>query len=404
MISDSQTERLSRERGAVTEIVQTLTAAPELQITLNAVIDKLIEVVDLAETVMIFLWDDTTGILRPYAVTGYDSGVFKEIGLQIGESVPGKVLSLGHAYLYTSNTEIAKDLGNMRSVNLDLWWQALGREYRPNSILAAPITSSNKKLGVLVLEVLDGSIGFSEQDLSFIQLIADLVSLRVERDWSGVKTTDGRVDGRIRSEWVETISHELGIPLTAIKGYATALLLDEVEWSLEKRQEFLQQIEDECNQMETLLSDLLNSTLIDMDELSLETQPLHVSQVAQQVSEEMERRTDKHHLIVDFPENYEVRSSYVAISISDQGIGIPPEDLIQVFDKYVRAKSRIGVQIPGTGLGLPIARTIVEAHGGHIWVDSVINQGTTMSFSLPYEGFSKLEIGDINESGTHPDR
>jgi signal transduction histidine kinase len=153
----------------------------------------------------------------------------------------------------------------------------------------------------------------------------------------------------------------------------------------------------------------------------------------------MERRTDKHHLIVGFPENYpvvqadprwikqvfpnlidnaikyspegglivirgEVRSSSVVISISDQGIGIPPEDLILVFDKYVRAKSRIGVQISGTGLGLPIARTIVEAHGGHIWADSVINQGTTMSFSLPHEGVSKLEIGDINESGTHTDR
>ena len=436
---DYQIERFLRERCAITESIQILSAATKLPSSLNAVIAKIMEVIEPAETGIVLLWDDSNGLLRPYAVVGYELGVFKEVGLQMGESLPGKVFAMGQARLYTSTVEIAKAVDNLRPANLDHWQQALGKDYLPKNILAAPITTSNQKHGVLVLEILDEPTEFTEQDLAFIQLIADLVSLRLEKNRLDLATTASQAGEQIRTDWVETLSHELSMPLTAIKGYATALLLDEVEWSLMKRQEFLQLIEAECDQMETLLSDFLNSTFSDMDQFYLEPQSLQLSQIAHKIAEEMERRTDKHQLIVDFPSNLpmvqadprwikqvfrnlldnaikyspegglivirgEVRSTDVVISISDQGIGMPPEDLIPIFDKYERAKSLEGAQIPGTGLGLPIARSIVEAHGGHIWVDSRINQGSTLSFSLPHKGFYEIEFGDRNEPGTYSDR
>jgi signal transduction histidine kinase len=426
-MSDSQGERLIRERRAITEIAQILHAATNLPSLLNTVIAQILEVIEAAETCMIFLWDDSFGLLRPYAVTGYDPVVFKEIGLQMSESIPGKVFAEGKSRLYSPSAEILMDNENLRSANLDLLQQALGRDYQPKNVLAATISNSSRKYGVMVLEILDGPVEFAEQDLAFIQLIADLVSLRLEDSRGRVNNTVMPSGDQVRIEWVETLSHELSMPLTAIKGYATALLLDEVEWSLTKRQEFLQLIEDECDQMETLLNDLLASSLIDIDHSALEPQAINLSQIAHKIADEMERRTDRHRLIVDFPLNLpdvqadprwikqvfrnlldnaikyspegglivirgEIRSADVVISISDQGIGMPPEDLVQIFDKYERGKSFGEAQIPGSGLGLPIARSIVEVHGGHIWVDSTIDQGSTLSFSLPLDKLTELEF------------
>jgi two-component system sensor histidine kinase VicK len=79
----------------------------------------------------------------------------------------------------------------------------------------------------------------------------------------------------------------------------------------------------------------------------------------------------------------EIRSADVVISIADQGIGISPEDLIPIFEKYFRVRSATDYHVAGTGLGLPVARAIVEAHGGRIWMESKLGEGSTVFFSLP---------------------
>jgi len=80
----------------------------------------------------------------------------------------------------------------------------------------------------------------------------------------------------------------------------------------------------------------------------------------------------------------EVRKTDVVVSVADQGIGISPEDLIPLFEKYHRLTSSNTMSVPGMGLGLPIARIIIEAHNGRIWAESKVGQGTTLSFSIPF--------------------
>jgi len=231
---------------------------------------------------------------------------------------------------------------------------------------------------------------------------------------------------RYHSELLASLSHELRMPLTTIKGYATALQLEEVDWSLEKRREFLKMIEIECDHMEVMLTELLASSMIEVNQLTLDLQPLPLPHVARQITEEMQHRTEIHNIIVDFPAGFplvdadshwirhvlcnildnsikyspegglivvrgESRAMDVVISVSDQGIGVSPEDLVPIFERYFRAKSSIVASIPGTGLGLPIARAIVEAHGGRIWIESKLGQGTTLSFSLPISNKRKNE-------------
>jgi signal transduction histidine kinase len=85
----------------------------------------------------------------------------------------------------------------------------------------------------------------------------------------------------------------------------------------------------------------------------------------------------------------EVRREEVIVSVADQGVGLTPEHLNRLFEKFFRAKSLLGRHVVGSGLGLPISRTIVESHGGRIWAESQVGEGTKLYFALPLEGPSQ---------------
>lgn len=419
--TEPKVERLTRELHALTEVAKTLTSTIGLQELLGAIMAKIIGVLEPAEIGAIMLWDQNNGLFRPWAAFGYKFEIFKSIGLRGGECITGKVYDAGVAWLLSGREQVARAMQDMRPANRAILSRALGTDQIPLCTLAAPISVREQKFGVLVLEVLQGPKVFNEDDLPFVQTIADLIALAIERSRLETEAEAIREEheaARMRSELMGTLSHELRLPLTAIKGYATALMLDEVEWSSVKRGEFLRMIEEECGSMEAMLTDILDSTLIEVERLIVTFQPLRISQVALGIAQEMNRRTTRHRILVDFPPEFpavagdclwikqvfrnildnaikyspagglivirgEERAADIAVHISDQGIGISPEDLITLFEKYSRAKLPDGLHIPGTGLGLLVARSIVEAHGGRIWAESKLGEGTTLSFSLP---------------------
>jgi signal transduction histidine kinase len=272
-----------------------------------------------------------------------------------------------------------------------------------------------------VLETLYGPAYFSDDDLPFIQALADLIALEINRarlDAEAAVAQQAQEEDRLRSEVMAALSHELRTPLASIKGYATALMLKEVTWPEEKRQEFLRLIDEETDNLERMVSDIMDASLIDIGQLDIEPQPLRLPRLAEEAAQEMQHHSKKHHIVVDFPPGFpivdadprrirqvflnildnsvkyspegglivtrgEVRPTDVVVSFADQGVGISPEDLIPLFDKYFRVKAPTGYHVPGTGLGLPVARAIVETHGGRIWAKSRVGEGTTLCFSLP---------------------
>jgi len=416
-----------RELFILGEVARVLAARLELIELLQSVLEKITDVLAPAEFGVVLVWDSSERLFHPRAVAGpalqYPQAVL-EMSLEEDESVTGKVHAEKKACLLSTATDVAREKASMRPTNQRAMFKAYGGEILPKSVIAAPLSTSEHRYGVLVLETLHGSTVFSESDVSFIQTLADLIALEIDRnrlDSEANTIRKAQEADRLRAEVMATFSHELRTPLAAIKGYATALLLDEIEWPEEKRREFLQLIDDETDNLEGMISEILDSSLIDVGQLEISLQPVRLPLMAQEVADEMQRHSAKHHFAIDFPSDFPIvdvdprrirqvfrnildnaikyspdgglimirgviRPSDVAVSIADQGVGISPEDLIPLFDKYFRVKAPTGYHVPGTGLGLPVSRAVVEAHGGRIWASSKVGEGTVLFFSIPLEG------------------
>ncbi|MBN1887955.1 MAG: hypothetical protein JW850_08180 [Thermoflexales bacterium] len=234
---------------------------------------------------------------------------------------------------------------------------------------------------------------------------------------------DQRDVDQLRADILSAISHELRTPLASIKGYATALLLDEVEWDEAHRREFLHCIDEECDKLEEIVRDFLDAARIEAGRLEIEFQPVMLERLVQAEVETVSHSTTIHRFVLDFPPGFPlvdadplrigqvlhnlldnavkyspqgglvvvrgvVQDEQVVVSVSDQGVGIAPQDLSQLFDHFFRVKTPTGHHVAGSGLGLPISQSIVESHSGRIWAESQVGQGTTLYFSLPRLGLS----------------
>jgi signal transduction histidine kinase len=427
----SELQRRIGELHALIEVAKTLTTPLDIPELLQAVMSKLFNVIDPADFGLVMLWDHAAGLFRSVATFGLELEMFSELGLRAGESIIGKAFDAGYALLFQTPEAVAKARENLRSANRAIINKALGDDRTILGVVAAPLIVGQRKYGVLVLGSLQGPTEFAEEDVPFVQTLADLIALAIDRarlENEATAIRDAEQVERLRSEVMATLSHELRTPLAAIKGYSTALLIEEIEWSEDKQREFLQLIDVECDNLQTMISDILDSSLIDVGQLTIAPQPVRMPRLAQEIADDMQRRSDIHRLVVDFRPDFplvdadphwirqvfrnildnslkyspdgglimikgEVRDSDVVISIADQGVGISPEDLIPLFEKYFRVKAATGHYVAGTGLGLPVARAIVEAHQGRIWAESKVGHGTTLFFSLPLTGLS-AELDD----------
>lgn len=423
MSSYVQLGNRNRELYALTEVAKAITVNIDLTELMETVMDRIDDVLDPAEFGVLMLWDPVEAVFRPRASCGpglRDLGALYAMRLGRFESLTGKVFGELQPHLWSTAAEIVAAQETMSESNRKLLRQALNA-VAPKSVVAAPLVAGEHRYGVLLLGTLSGTVVFRKTDVSFVQTLADLIALAIDRSRLEDEATWIKASKRVellRAEALATLSHELRTPLAAIKGYSTALLLSEVEWPPEKQRDFLQMIDAECDNLQTMIGDILDSSLIDVGQLSLAREPVRLSYLAQEVAEDMQRRTMTHRLVVDFPPDFPIvqadilrmkqvirnildnsikyspdggmimirgtlRVNDVVVSISDQGIGISPEDLIPLFEKYFRVKDPTGHHVPGTGLGLPVARAIVEAHGGHIWAESKVGEGTVLYFSFP---------------------
>ncbi len=223
--------------------------------------------------------------------------------------------------------------------------------------------------------------------------------------------------GRLRAEFLDMVSHELRAPLTSIKGSATTLL--ETSWTLGRAEmrEFFRIIAEQADQMRGLVGDLLDAGRIDAGMLSVTPEPTEVATLVDRARNAFLGGGSGRDILIDLPpglpsvmadrqrivqvlnnlfhnaaDNSPASSPIgvaascgdrqVTISVRDEGRGIAPEHLPMLFGR--RARSTIGTDKGGVGLGLAICKGLVEAHGGCIWAESDgPEQGALFSFTIP---------------------
>ena len=295
------------------------------------------------------------------------------------------------------------------------WMSELGLRSR----VAAPLLVGARTIGLISL-VRRRVDAFTEHEIELVGLLGRLVASAVQniRAYEGERRTvdELRRLSALRADFVSLVSHELRSPMAAVIGAARTLQLRWRELQPEQREAFLALIGDETNRLAALIGDVLDTSRIDagtftyrftdVDVATLVADAVATAALGQDEVPVVAKldaplphiRGDADRLrqivgnLVDNAVKYspagqpvEVsvvqRNGAVVVSVSDRGPGIRPEDQRQIFEKFGRVTD--GSSKPGTGLGLFIARSIAEAHGGELSVSSAPGRGSTFSVKLP---------------------
>jgi PAS domain S-box-containing protein len=228
--------------------------------------------------------------------------------------------------------------------------------------------------------------------------------------------THFRTAEEIKSTFISIVSHELRTPVALIKGYASTLRRDDAKWDRAVVKDSLAVIEDEADRLTRMIDDLLDASRLQAGGLSIQRADVALPVLAARVAERLGTQSSKHTILADFPAKFpvivgdetrleqvlsnlvsnslkyapggEIRisgtsaASQVTVCVTDQGPGIDARDMQHIFERFYRSSNAVK-QTKGAGLGLYLARAIVEAHGGRMWADPKVAVGARICFSLP---------------------
>lgn len=226
---------------------------------------------------------------------------------------------------------------------------------------------------------------------------------------------------KVKSQFVSMVAHELRAPLAAIEGWLDVVISGEGGGDEKQKRQWLERAKERSKSLLALVSDLLEINKIEAGKVAQKMEPVQVTQIIRKTVDFLKPEADRKKISfkIKFPDQLPavqadvqdmeklfmnlisnaikynvdngsitvkgtVDENYVGFHIKDTGIGIAEGDLPRIFDDFFRAENKGTSQISGTGLGLTIAKKIVDSHFGHIEVASHLNQGSTFSVYLPY--------------------
>ena len=408
------------------------------------------------QTGVLALVDEKKGILKRIAISETSGGLAAvasleipfqsiEISLDEEENYCIKALRENKAYSTTNLYDV------LRPVVSEANCKMVQNLMHTRTTLVYPIYSTDRKpLGTFLVSMDKTIEQVSEYEYQTIKNFVDGIRIALVNTTlytSLSKTTEDlkaaneklRDLDKLKDEFVSVASHELRTPMTAIKSYLWMALAGKGGELTEKQNYYLTRAYNSVDRLIKLVNDMLNVARIESGRINIEMKEININQVVQEVIDEVLPRAQELGLtfVVEYSDSFpkvladgdkikEVifnlvgnslkftpqggkitisfaqRDKMVEVKVSDTGSGIDPENLPKLFQKFgiLPGSYTTNQSSFGTGLGLYISKSIVELHGGEIWVaSSGKNKGTTFTFSLKV--FNEVDLKNINEKSYH---
>lgn len=425
---ETESERaLSGRLSALNDLFLQLSASLELEPTLQTVVDASRHLLEADITVILLRRDDTSG-LHLAASSGLEKEDLWE-ELPLDQELLERILHAPTPYVLEDPAD------EPASIQRLLQMGAIA------SLAVVALVLDDQTMGILVAGRRT-RVTFAEDDLIFLKALAQEAALAIrnarlyERERQQVERL--QTLEALQASFVSVVSHELRTPLTCIKTSVDMIEDTENRDIPGVRQELLQTITHHTGRLEALVEDLLDATRLEAGQLSLSLQPTDLRRLVKKTVEafapllgnrkqviELESpkaieviSVDRHRIeqvLTNLlsnahkfaPKEGRIRVGLTAVedhldlTVSDDGPGIPLDEQQRIFDKfYVVTGSRSAA---GVGLGLYIARELVELHGGRIWVESTPGEGSTFYVTIPKDREATRQRADVAEERRGPE-
>ena len=413
-----------------------ITSTLDIERVLTAVLDLLAENLGFTR-MMLVLYDQeqqTAEVSRVAGVSDDIAGLARRIRIPVrdDDSLDAEILIHGKPILVTNVETVAS------RIYPDLL--TMIREVGVRSFVVAPLKSQRRIHGYLGADRVD--VPCTQEDLDLLITVTNSVAVAIDnaQTYQALEqlnlTLEQRVQDRtqelqsanerlqeldkLKSAFVSIVSHELRTPMTSVKGLVENML-DGITGSLTERQFFyLERVRHNMDRLTRMINDLLDLSRIEAGRMELRSMPVSIADLANEVAETLSLVTrekslslqihtlehipviegdrDKlHQVLTNLISNAikftdqggEIRvetrmrdKANIQICVQDTGCGIPKNELKTVFERFYRGQTA-PVESRGAGLGLAITRSLVELHGGRIWVESTLGQGSRFFVVLP---------------------
>jgi GAF domain-containing protein len=407
-----ETQQRLAEVSTLYSFAQKLSSSLELPEVLDAIVVTLKQVLG-CRGVSISLLVPETQVLEIRAAAGLQAKWRQAAKLKLGEGISGQVAATATP-IYVPDARSLPDF---------IFFDPVVR-----SLLVVPMMVKDRVIGTLAIDqaVPDA---FTKDDERIVAIAAAQAAVAIENAqlYAALKERADKLEqayrelqeiDKLKDELVQNVSHELRTPLTFIKGYVELLLEQEMGPLNESQRESLAIVAEKTNALTRLVSDIIFLQQVERESLDLAPHSmrdvarlaLHSCEIAAAnagISLQLKASSDLPPILIDRDRINQVfdnllgnaikfspRGGAITIavedfgdalrmSVTDTGVGIPTDKLARVFERFYQVDGSATRHFGGAGLGLAIAKRIVESHGGQIWVRSAAGEGSTFYFTLP---------------------